>query len=226
MHPYLGSVCRQLIAISQWLHHPDHHHQLVRMHHCNDALSSCHGIISHYYHLVSTLDFQSTENVAIIINGNYAVYSTGNATWNDFSCNSQGVWTSSLYGTVTSVVCQRSGDAVATTTRPVATTTTVASLCNSCPDVRPKSAGAGAYYDGMIVINHYKDRATQCRKASIDCMTTMDYEVAELLLNSEVINTGSGVGVNLQCSSAGTWTYDLATYQTTSCLVASELINC
>ncbi|CAI2354689.1 unnamed protein product [Caenorhabditis sp. 36 PRJEB53466] len=165
----------------------------------------------------------SADTVAIVINGAiYADMGTNSVNYTDFSCNSQGVWTSTSVGNITSVVCERITTSAVASTTPT-TTTTVSSLCNSCPDVRPLSMASGSsYYDGMIVINHYKDRTTACRKASIDCMPTMDYEVAELMLNQQAINTGSAVGVNMECSSAGTWTYDEQTFSTTSCLVANS----
>ncbi|EGT55300.1 CBN-FIG-1 protein, partial [Caenorhabditis brenneri] len=87
--------------------------------------------------------------------------------------------------------------------------------------VRPKSMGAGAYYDGMVVINHYKDRSTSCRKATIDCMTTMDYETAELYLDNTRISSSEEVEVDLQCSNQGVWMYNGQQYSTASCLVSN-----
>ncbi|CAL2044978.1 unnamed protein product [Caenorhabditis brenneri] len=164
----------------------------------------------------------SDEPVAIIINGNYADMSSGVANYTDFSCNSQGKWTSSSFGIVSSVICQRNTAIAPVTTVPAITTTTTSNvMCNSCSNVRPKSMGAGAYYDGMVVINHYKDRATSCRKATIDCMTTMDYETAELYLDNSRIGSSEEVEVDLQCSNQGVWMYNGQQYSTASCLVSN-----
>uniref|UniRef100_A0A1I7V4R0 C6 domain-containing protein n=1 Tax=Caenorhabditis tropicalis TaxID=1561998 RepID=A0A1I7V4R0_9PELO len=165
----------------------------------------------------------SADPVAIVINGIYAEYSTGSATYNDFSCNSQGEWTSSGFGIVSSVICQRTVSNEVVTTRPATTTTTTSNaLCNSCSDIRPRTMGTGDPYDGMIVITQYKDRSTSCRKATIDCMTTMDYETAELYLDSNRISSSGMVEVDVECSNEGVWMYNGEEYSTTSCLVSNS----
>ncbi|CAO4379571.1 unnamed protein product [Caenorhabditis nigoni] len=166
----------------------------------------------------------SDEPIAIVVNGNYAVYASGVANYTDFACNSQGQWTSTSFGIVSSVMCQRTVTTVATTvttTTARTTTTTSNAMCNSCADFRPRAMGSGANYDGMVVINHYKDRGTSCRKATIDCMTTMDYETASLYLDNQQISSSGQVEVDMQCSSNGVWMYNGQQYSTTSCLVSN-----
>lgn len=174
------------------------------------------------YNIFDQNNFKPSDPVSIVINGNYAEYANGNVNYTDFACNSQGQWTSSTFGVVTSVICQRRSDTVIVTTALATTTTTSNGLCNTCPNIVPRLMGTGASYDGMLVINHFKDRATACRKAVIDCMGTMDYETAELYLDSVKINSSSQVEVSLQCTNNAVWMYENTQYSTASCLISSK----
>ncbi|CAD6193728.1 unnamed protein product [Caenorhabditis auriculariae] len=134
--------------------------------------------------------------------------------------------------TTTTVATSTSTTTLATTT-PTTSTTTLASststgpnLCSSCTNLLPITPTdlAANEAQGYLVLDHYFDPSSTCRKVDITCSGQNTGETATIEFNdaTRVISAAGQVSSSLTCSTSGQWIFDGSPTTGIACTAASS----
>lgn len=149
-------------------------------------------------------------------------YSSGfGSTTANLTCNADSQWIGRTSTAITSLAC---GHKNAITTPSIITTLAPTGQCGSCPNMVAvaMSSGVSNSYDGMVIMDHFVNPATNCRALTVTCGPTVSTENATLYFNSVPISTGMATHtLELACDSSAAWIYKTTTVNNVGCLIST-----
>ncbi|CAB3397575.1 unnamed protein product [Caenorhabditis bovis] len=107
------------------------------------------------------------------------------------------------------------------TMTPIDVQTTVGS-CDTCADLEPEAISKAGTYNGMLVLWHYRDPITFCKRVDISCQATMHESDNATLVFNPIGNVESNVAEitkDIQCS-GGSYFWNDEPIDTVSCIAS------